>query len=386
MILEKDSATTLKENSDKPLYRQVADQLLALIAEQKLAPGAQLPPARKIQKYFNVSAITVEAGIRLLVKEGYLRRRPRLGTFICDNPPDIEHERIMSENTVGMIIKVIFCHIAPADIYWSLVWDELVTAAPFLNCDKSFAILNSDTLSDDELQRYAGGCDGVVLCGYIPLDLVKLLERKKIPFVMIGGLNSGAPPPPYADSVQHDEVHRAYISTRHLLELGHRNIVCVVGPSGSRLAEEIISGYRQAMLEYKIPREQHYVENIEAHTVEEGQQAGLRILTRVPRPTAVNACDDRLAIGVYKAATQMGFRIPEHLSLIGCGGLEIGKVITPELTTMPSHPRRSAKIALEKLFARIFDPNHKCSATILRFDELEIGGSTRFIRGEDTNS
>lgn len=386
MILEKDSSTALKENSEKPLYRQVADQLLALVAEQKLLPGDQLPPAKELQKYFNVSGITVEAGIRLLVKDGYLRRRPRLGTFICDNPPDIEHEKIMLENTVGMNIKVIFCHIAPADIFWSQVWDELVTAVPFLNCDKSFAILNSETLSDDELQRYAGGCDGVILCGYIPLELVKLLEKKKMPFVMIGGLNTGAPPPSCADSVQHDEVHRAYISTRHLLELGHRNIVCAVGPADSRLAEEIISGYRQAMLEYKIPREQHRIENIETHTVEEGKQVGLRILTRVPRPTAIFACDDRLAIGVYKAAAQMGFSIPEHLSMIGFGGLEIGKVVSPELTTMPSHPRRLAKIALEKLFARIFDPNHKCSATVLRFDELQIGGSTRFIRSEDTNS
>ncbi|MPN20811.1 HTH-type transcriptional repressor PurR [bioreactor metagenome] len=92
------------------------------------------------------------------------------------------------------------------------------------------------------------------------------------------------------------------------------------------------------------------------------------------------ACDDRLAVGVAKAAGQLGFRIPEDLSIIGCGSQVVGQVMTPELTSTPSYPERSASIAVEKLLTQIRNPAHRKSVTVLQIDELVIGGSTRIRR------
>ena len=69
-------------NADSPLYMQVADTLRSLIDNRMLRPGEKIPPTRELRDTFEVSTITVEAGIRKLVEENYLIRRPRRGTAL----------------------------------------------------------------------------------------------------------------------------------------------------------------------------------------------------------------------------------------------------------------------------------------------------------------
>ena len=83
---------------------------------------------------------------------------------------------------------------------------------------------------------------------------------------------------------------------------------------------------------------------------------------------------------IAKAAMHLGFRIPDDLSLVGCGNQEIARILSPELTTTPSYPERSAEIAVEKLLGQLNDPQHRRSRTVLQITELVIGGSTRIWR------
>ena len=76
----------------------------------------------------------------------------------------------------------------------------------------------------------------------------------------------------------------------------------------------------------------------------------------------------------------MSIRIPEDLSLVGCGNQDIARILSPELTTTPSYPERSAEIAVDKLFGQLNDPQHRRSRTVLQITELVIGGTTRIWR------
>ena len=54
-------------------------------------------------------------------------------------------------------------------------------------------------------------------------------------------------------------------------------------------------------------------------------------------PTAVFAANDALAIGVIKAARELGLRVPEDLSVAGFDDIEMSRYITPALTTVRVH-------------------------------------------------
>ena len=364
------------EKGDVPLYMQIADTLRRLIDDRTLKPGEKIPPTRELRDRFDVSTITVEAGLKVLVDEKYLVRHPRRGTFI--NPALAwQGARQVSEK---LVIRIVFGGIDLNDRYWFIVLNALEGSPKLAKADKLFCRLRPGVPDGEQIDRLTEGCSGLVLCGYTPRALIEGLSERRKPFVMIGGLDSDAPAQVEIDAVVHDDIHRAFLSTRHLLDLEHRRICCVAGPAGSRLAGDIETGYRAALKEYNLPRSAAMIVPVAAHTIKAGFEAGLKLLTASPRPSAVFACDDRLAVGVAKAALHLGFRIPEDLSLVGCGNQDIARILSPELTTTPSYPERSAEIAVDKLFGQLNDPQHRRSRTVLQITELVIGGTTRIWR------
>ncbi len=365
-------------NADSPLYMQVADTLRSLIDNRMLRPGEKIPPTRELRDTFEVSTITVEAGIRKLVEENYLIRRPRRGTFIN---PALGRSGPGPRTGEKLTIRIIFGEIDLNDLYWYIVLNAIESSPLLERADKLFTTLRAASLTPERIAELTDGCAGLILCGYSSVRFTEELIRRGIPFSMIGGFSSAEESDgPEIDAVVHDDVHRAYLSTRHLLDLGHRDICCVAGPRGSRLCRDIEAGFRSAMREFDLPEREFDFATVDGHTIGEGRETGLRLLTRMARPSAVYACDDRLAVGIAKAAFHLGFRIPDDLSIIGGGNQEIGRVVTPEITSTPSYPERSAAIAIGKLLGQIRDPEHRKSCTVLQIDELVIGGSTRIRR------
>ncbi len=365
-------------NSDLPLYLQVADTLRKMINNGLLRPGEKLPSARELRQHFGVSIITIENGIKELVNEQYLSRKPRLGTIVnlLPGPGSSQTKQLPSEGA----IRIIFCDIHPDDFYWYVVLNALERSPAVRDYEKIFSCVDSCELGPEKIAGLRKNCVGAVLCGYIPLELCEEFIKINLPFALVGGFNSDHTPEFTVDAVVHDDIQRAYLSTRHLLELKHKQICCVAGPPNSKLADDTFTGYRNAMTEYGVAENDFMFELAREHTIEEGQHIGVRILTQVPRPSAVFACDDRLAMGVAKAAHLLGFRLPDELSLIGGGNLSIGKIISPELTSTPSYPEKSAELAISKLLNQLRNPNYIKSKTVLEIENISIGGSTKFFR------
>jgi DNA-binding LacI/PurR family transcriptional regulator len=69
-------------------------------------------------------------------------------------------------------------------------------------------------------------------------------------------------------------------------------------------------------------------------TREDGHTAALTLLNQPDRPTAIFACNDLQALGIYQAARQLGLRIPSDLSVVGFDDLPIAALVDPPLTTI----------------------------------------------------
>jgi LacI family transcriptional regulator len=125
----------------------------------------------------------------------------------------------------------------------------------------------------------------------------------------------------------------AYAITGHLLSLGHRQIAMVKGPSGNMDSEERLKGYRAAMLQAGISPSPD-LEFQGDFTEMSGCQAGRSAIQRNPRPTAVVAANDYMAIGLMSALREAGVRMPEEMAVTGFDDIEIAQYMNPPLTTV----------------------------------------------------
>ena len=80
----------LKHESPLPLYHQIANVIRSHIDLRQWAPGEQLPSESALAASFKVSPMTVRQALALLVQEGRLSRRQGLGTFVTEQPEQVE--------------------------------------------------------------------------------------------------------------------------------------------------------------------------------------------------------------------------------------------------------------------------------------------------------
>jgi len=76
----------LDANSPVPLYRQVYDQIRAMILDGRIEPGSRLPPSRKVAEDHAIARVTVTAAYELLQTEGFVESRVGAGTFVSEIP------------------------------------------------------------------------------------------------------------------------------------------------------------------------------------------------------------------------------------------------------------------------------------------------------------
>lgn len=125
----------------------------------------------------------------------------------------------------------------------------------------------------------------------------------------------------------------AYAAVRHLAGLGHRRIAILLGPSGNADAEERRRGWHQAMRDVGLDAAPD-LELAGDFTESSGFAAAERLLALRPRPTAVFAANDYMAVGLLAALRDEGVAVPGALAVCGFDNIAIAQYLTPALTTV----------------------------------------------------
>jgi LacI family transcriptional regulator len=137
------------------------------------------------------------------------------------------------------------------------------------------------------------------------------------------------------DTVLLDNYGGGVRAVRHLLELGHRRIACIRGPSHT---EEWGSGkrvraYRDTLLAAGLPFEPILLKQGD-WTYQSGKVATHALLALDEPPTAIFACNDNMAIGALAALHERGTAVPNALSVVGFDGITLSAYTMPPLTTV----------------------------------------------------
>ena len=176
-----------------------------------------------------------------------------------------------------------------------------------------------------DLQR-AHRVDGLVIIAP-QVKVLRVIDELalELPYVMLHGR---APTDPHALFV--DQVAGARAATRHLLELGHREIYHLAGPQEWIEAEARMQGYLDEMIE----ADQVVAAPVLGDwTADFGYYAG-RELARTCDLTAVFAANDQMALGLMHAFRDIGLDVPRDVSVVGFDDIPEAAHFWPPLTTV----------------------------------------------------
>ncbi|CAM3446004.1 LacI family DNA-binding transcriptional regulator [Marinicrinis lubricantis] len=247
--------------------------------------------------------------------------------------PNLAAKSLVSKksNTLGVIL-----HRPAEELFLNLFFSEfirgIVTQATRSGYD---LLMTSGATEKDEMEAMTrfikgGRVDGIILLSSRNGDgMVNYLRSQQFPFVLIGRSNE------HDDilSVDNDNVQAAYDVTKYLISLGHTRIGFVSGPPQLVVSQDRMEGYKQALQEFGLPLRSHWI--VEGEFLQEsGYRAMSMIMGLSDRPTALIVTDDLVAYGVLKGITELGFHVPDDISLFSFNNISISELTTPPLSSV----------------------------------------------------
>ncbi|HEV7310091.1 LacI family DNA-binding transcriptional regulator [Ensifer sp.] len=149
-----------------------------------------------------------------------------------------------------------------------------------------------------------------------------------------------------------DNRHGGYLAADHLLSLGHRRLGYISGPSTTEVSGERREGFLSRLAAFS---ETHSGEHVAPQVLEghfdyrSGEELGKKMLMQPAgtRPTAIATASDQQAIGLLRAAGDMGLRVPHDLSIVGFDDIPLASLVQPRLTTIRQPIDEMARLALK---------------------------------------
>jgi len=174
------------------------------------------------------------------------------------------------------------------------------------------------------------------------------------------------------DSVTVANEQGAYIATKHLVNMGHRRLAAITGPMHLTNAKQRIDGFRRALAEVKLAIAPEYIQETTFDRAG-GYTKGRLILKMLPRPTAIFAGNDMIALGVIQAIRELGLRCPDDVSVMGFDDLDFAELISPSLSSVSQSGYQlgatAARILLDRLGGDHGPPKHLVLETQLKIRE-----------------
>lgn len=187
---------------------------------------------------------------------------------------------------------------------------------------------------------------GVIMPPSVSEDqaLARLLADLDCPYVRIASVKLDRK----ARMVLTHDASGAAAAARHLADLGHRRIAHISGPASFRSAYERRRGFIDGLADCGLALDPTY-DKVAGYTYASGVERARELLTLPVRPTAIFTGNDEMAVGVYRAAHDLGLSIPDDLSVVGYDDAPIASQVWPTLTSVRLPIREMGKVAAERL-------------------------------------
>ncbi len=323
----------LNDRSGIPLIQQLRSQLTWVIVSGKLNSGDYLPPVRLLSQKLSINVNTVRIAYQLLAQDNLIKVRQGSGATVLPIDP-LKMANRMRENrshTIGVILPGIsdpFYHsfLQGIEEIARLEQTMLFLCDAHENLQEAFRFYN---------KLIAKQTDGII-CASMALHIhTSHIDERASNFPLV----SVDWPDDVTNSVQLDLENAGYSATLHLLEHGYQRIGFITIQGEFANIFPIQHGYERAFREKGLKYNPALIAKIDDFSLTAGRNGAEKLLGLTPRPDAIFAITDVLALGAIQYTKEMGLSIPKDLGVIGVGDINLAGLVEPPLTTvaLPAH-------------------------------------------------
>ena len=247
--------------------------------------------------------------------------------------------------------------------------------------DYNIMLANSNWVVEEELKCIRmleeSRVDGILMISgggkELLNDYLNNLSSKEFPIVVVDRKINNE----ILTKINVDNIDGAYKGTKHLIELGHKNIAFVKGDNvaASYASIDRVAGYKKALNEAGIQNEiivPGYFDRESAY------EATLSILKEHKEVTAIFYASDLMAAGGLQAIKKLNLRIPQDISVMGFDDIDLASLVDPPLTTLKQPRHEMGYLGMEKLI-NILEKKDKTS------NSDDIIFETELIKRESTS-
>lgn len=273
-------------------------------------------------------------------------------------------------NMVGVILPDI------SNPYFVEIAKGIITRARESNIE--IIITDSDNITENDLVNFdrmrSAGVDGIIISssGANNTELNEIIQvaadSEKFPLVLLDRDNINY----NCNSVLIDNYIGGYIAGKHLLELGHEKIICVLGPVELNSTKNRLKGFKKALEEFNIPFNQEYL-CYGNYSLESGYSAVETIGDK--NFTAIFAFNDLMAFGAIKYFKEKNIEVPEKVSIIGFDNISFSEYFEVPLTTVGQPIKKLGERAFDLLLNSL-DSDDSMKTNIILEPSLVLRAST----------
>ncbi|MCT2538145.1 GntR family transcriptional regulator [Aquibacillus koreensis] len=368
-------------------YNMVKQAIKSKILEGAFQPHQKISSESELMKQFEVSRHTVRLAIGELVNDGWLYREQGAGTFCADRSNLNEKNHFTPQKNIAIITTYISDYIFPS----------IIRGAESYLSEHGYHVSLFSTNNDHDNERkflekiLTQHFDGVIIeptksaISNPNINYYLNLERENIPYIMINAYYDELEPL----SIMMDDEKGGFISTEHLIQQGHSNIVGFFKNDDIQGTKRL-KGYIKAHRQHNIPINPN---NIVTYSSAEKFSKPVEELRKMlepssdNRPSAIVSYNDELAIKLLDVLRDFQLKVPTDISIVGYDNSFLAEVSEVKLTTI-EHPKAALGTLAADMILQIIEQDKTGTgkqtelSSVLYQPELVIRDSTRSLEND----
>ena len=214
-----------------------------------------------------------------------------------------------------------------------------------------FSYLKSDYRGRNDLPAVITqrNTEGVLFIKRLVPAMVADISAIGVPIVAIDHY----PPSPLVGSVSMDNRRGGELAAEHLRELGHEQLVVIAGGLDRTSIADRAHGFSDALHRWGYLRNRRQPLWKSNSLTFEGGYAATKGLQKYPGTTGLFCVNDEMAAGAIRAAHELGYKVPQRLSVVGFDDIDMAKYLDPPLTTIGVDKLELGRRAMSQLLDQI---------------------------------
>jgi LacI family transcriptional regulator len=290
-----------------------------------------------IAKKLNVSRVTISKALRnhpdisVLMKKKIVETAGKMGYVPNQIARQLNSRRTF---TIGIVVPDL------ENSFFSYVVDSMIDYATERNYYVILTISREkENIERQNIRNLIGmRVDGLLVClsqETTDKQIFKTIEKMKIPLVFFDRAFENLK----FSRVVFNDISGAADSLKRIIREGYTKIGHFAGYSKTNIGKQRKAGFVDTLSKNNIPINRKWI--IEGgFEVKDGYESFKKLNNSGSLPEVIFTVNDRVALGVYKAAKETGLRIPEDIGVFGYGFSEISDSFDPPLTVIDQDPRK----------------------------------------------